>query len=134
MRPRRFDAPLAYIVLLATLPTAAYTQVQRFQAAQIGSPGSVANAVAEIGSIVGSAPATGGAIHATLWNSNHTLDLGTLGGTNSSATAVDDFLKIAGWSETASGARHAFYWNQGMIDLGTLGGSSSAATGINSKG
>jgi probable HAF family extracellular repeat protein len=98
---------------------------------------SLASAINESGQIAGTA-----SNHATLWDGDQTIDLGTLGGTNSLGRAINDRSQVAGHSTTTADGQlgaagtHAFLWESGkMRDLGTLpGGTFSLAWGISADG
>ncbi len=76
-------------------------------------------------------------VHAVLWQSGSTNDLGTLGGSeNNVAFAINNRGHVSGQSSLAGNTTsHAFLWQSGvMSDLGTLPGDvSSAAFGMNDK-
>ena len=72
-----------------------------------------------------------GTKHATVWQDETIIGLGTLGGTESGATALNDIGQVVGWSDTVMEVLHAFLWQDGtIIDLGTLGGEQSHASGV----
>jgi probable HAF family extracellular repeat protein len=95
---------------------------------------SEANAINDIGEIVGSSQTPDTSWHAVRWTPGGIpLDLGTLGGRQSAAGAINSLGVIVGTSGTLGGRSHAFVWDSGsMVDLGTLsGGLWSRANGIN---
>jgi probable HAF family extracellular repeat protein len=70
--------------------------------------------------------------HATLWNGNSAVDLGTLGGSSSEAYDINEASQIVGFSDIENGLFHGFISQNGvMVDLGTLGGDISYAAAIN---
>lgn len=88
------------------------------------------------GEVVG-ATNSNGAIHATLWYSGNTADLGTLSGTvESRATGINDSGQIVGWSQDFNSAiQHPTLWDgTSILDLGTLGGAGGEATAVNKLG
>ena len=82
----------------------------------IGGVHGVALDINTLGQVVGwSEPSPGAPLHATLWDGNAVVDLGTLGGSSSVGIAVTDDGRVVGRSET--GARRggtpqyvAFLW------------------------
>ncbi|MFG1924632.1 hypothetical protein [Cryptosporangium sp. NPDC048952] len=87
-----------------------------------------ANAVNEIGQVVGSVRAANGSTHAALWTSGRLTDLGTLGGTTAVATSINSHGQIVGTSG------HAFVWWRGAFTDMTPGATSSGATKITDTG
>src|SRR6516164_9454097 len=93
---------------------------------------SPAGAASNGGGIVAFSDVTGEATsHATLWNQDVIIDLGTLAGPNVQTTtnSVNNRHQIVGGSLMADGTTfHAVLWQGGkIIDLGTLGGQNSLA-------
>src|SRR5215472_17220664 len=77
-------------------------------------------------------------VHATLWQGNSVIDLGSFGGEVANfANAIDNQGQIVGESDLPGDATgHAFLWQNGeLTDLGTLPGDFfSAANAINDEG
>lgn len=105
----------------------------------LGGGFSHANAIDEVGNVVGYAKTATGENHAFLWTPTAAMmDLGTLGGASSNALDIRN-EKVVGRSTTAGGDTHAFLWTQGggLTDLDvniTLGGTYSSAHKINGAG
>jgi probable HAF family extracellular repeat protein len=107
---------------------------------------SEANAINNLGQIVGRSETAHGVYHAFLWEKGRMTDLGTLSGKPSAysgAFAINNLGQIVGFSEskflTPTGpVYHGFLWQHGrMTDLGTLSGKPSAnsrAFAINDRG
>jgi probable HAF family extracellular repeat protein len=96
---------------------------------------SEANAINDVGVVVGYSTLLSGAERAVRWQNGTRKNLGTLGGRNSRATDINEDGVIVGWSNIASGDTHAFIYQNGVMkDLGTLGGRFSFAYGINNAG
>lgn len=104
----------------------------------LGGAYSYANAINDLGQIVGSSTTTAngfGGVHAFLWQAGKMRDLGNLGGTFTIAFGINDREQVVGYSYTASDREHAFLWQNGkMRGLGTLDGRDSEAYGINNLG
>src|SRR6266496_1051343 len=102
-----------------------------------GSFGQVANAINDLGQVVGYGWTIGDAsYHALLWQNGTMTDLGALTGCCSNAVAVNGLGQVVGnGSTTGSLDPHAFLWQSGtMTDLGTLGGCCSYAYALNDLG
>ncbi len=94
-------------------------------------------AINNLGQVVGYSGATGGTIHAFVWQSGAITDLGTLGGNVSAALAINNSGQIVGYSNiVANSSNFACLWSGGTItQLSMLPGSSfSNAAGINDAG
>jgi probable HAF family extracellular repeat protein len=99
--------------------------------------GSVALAINNPGQIAGYSTTASKVSHATVWQNDQPIDLGTLAGGHASfAYAINDAGQVAGGSTTAgSGSAVATLWSGGTAhNLGTLGGIGSTASGINDAG
>jgi probable HAF family extracellular repeat protein len=106
-----------------------WTQSAGFQ--NIGSPGALAYAINDSGTVVGQTLDANMNRHAFSWTQTGGLsDLGTLGGSESFALSINSHGWIAGTSLTSSGngLPHGFLWTPsgGMQDLTTLAGFSSS--------
>jgi probable HAF family extracellular repeat protein len=95
--------------------------------------GSVAQAINDLGQIVGYSYLSDGYSHAFLWQNGSIKDLGGLsGGKVSTAGAINNLGQIAGSATDPSGYYHPVIWNNQVIqDLGTFGGLTGQAFGIN---
>jgi probable HAF family extracellular repeat protein len=83
--------------------------------------GDAANAVNDLGDIVGSCGVSDSASHACSWPVTGVTDLGTLGGSISSANGINNKGEIVGSAQTDTGQFHAFVRTGGqMIDLNDL--------------
>jgi probable HAF family extracellular repeat protein len=107
-----------------------------------GDPDGVAFAINDLGQVVGGtgtcAPFNAielnnlTPLHAVLWQSNKTIDLGNLGGDGKAfgifATGLNNHGQVVGASDTTGDASfHAFLWQQDHItDLGTLKGDANS--------
>ena len=101
----------------------------------LGGPSSQANAINNLGSIVGTSSLSSGVVHAFIYRAGVMRDLGALAGGWSQANAINDAGVVVGWSTVLSGASRAVRWKDGVKkNLGTLGGRNSEATGINQSG
>jgi probable HAF family extracellular repeat protein len=106
-----------------------WTQSAGFQ--NIGSPGALAYAISDSGTVVGQTLDANMNRHAFSWTQTGGItDLGTLGGGESSALGINSHGWIVGTSLTSSGngLPHAFLWTAsgGMQDLTTLSGFSNS--------
>lgn len=93
----------------------------------IGPAGTLALAVNDAGTIVGSSPNANGFRHAFIWTPTKGMkDLGTLGGSQSTALSVNSKGWVVGTSmtSTGNGLLHGFLWTPtgGMKDLVTVAG------------
>lgn len=101
-----------------------------------------ANAVNNVGEVVGWSSTNRGPWRATLWDSvaGTTTDLGSFGGDRggSWALGINDLGQVVGYSLTHRADARAFLWKSGtMVDLNSLagtGGSLFLASGINNAG
>jgi probable HAF family extracellular repeat protein len=106
----------------------------------LGGNDATAEAINDLGDIVGGSNTSAGITHAYVrWaNSATPVDLGTLGGLVSVAQSISLNRYVVGWSQKdQTDDSHAFLWQTGvgMRDLGTLsGGGTSSARGVNSLG
>jgi len=101
----------------------------------LGGRYSRANAVNEVGDIVGMADTKRREEHGFILHDGTMYDLGTLGGSYSEANGINDAGQVVGNSMTSLYMSHAFLWENGhMTDLGTLGGPTSYAFDINNEG
>ena len=130
---------LFFVLLSVVSATNAYGQLQ-YSVTDLGTflvgGTSVANAVNNLGQVVGNAD-SGGYAHAFLFSGGSMQDLGTLGGVASSAASINNAGQIVGEALTSSGAAQAFLYSGSgpMQSLGTLpGAGTSFATGINASG
>jgi probable HAF family extracellular repeat protein len=91
-----------------------------------------AYAINDADTIVGQTPA----LHAGVFASGTTVDLGTLGGSESDANAVNNSGTVVGSAMLAGDAVwHAFLSNgTGLVDLNDLGGGYSSAEAVNDAG
>jgi probable HAF family extracellular repeat protein len=83
----------------------------------LGGTNSEANAINNLGQIVGNANIADDTPRPVLWNDylSTPVDLGTLGGVGGMAIAINDNGLIAGWSDTADGESHITLWDHGQI-------------------
>ncbi len=106
----------------------------------LGGPSGEANAISDLGVIVGQADVQPGRPHAFVRGADgQVIDLGTLGGAVSSATAVNNSGVVVGESWTADGQVHACLWQGGnIVDLNNAipvnGWVLTHASGINDSG
>jgi probable HAF family extracellular repeat protein len=100
----------------------------------LSSQDSEANAVNDLGVVVGSARTSSGATRAVMWVDHTIHDLGTLGNEVEPSIAEDisNTGAVVGRSTTPNQGVHAFLWRDGVMrDLGTFGGGASYAQGVN---
>lgn len=102
-----------------------------------GGVGAVANAVNDLGQVVGTAGTPSGLFHAFRWSKQTGLvDLNRPGVGNSIATDINNRGEVVGVARfPGQRQEHAFRWSPrtGMVDLGSLN-NYSAAFGINDAG
>ena len=99
---------------------------------------SSAVAINNAGQIVGTSPAPGFTLHATLWSPSLVpQDLGTLGGSESRAIDINNSGQVIGWSQLAGNASSSFFlWSSGtgMQDLSAVNASITNVVEINDAG
>lgn len=104
----------------------------------LGGLNSFANAINDVGQVVGGASTLGGDTHAFVFSGSSLLDLGTLGGNSSVAYDINNHGVIVGSAGTSGASYYpeAFRYESGtMTGLGTLpGGAGSDAYAINNHG
>lgn len=111
----------------------------------LGGSQSTANAMNDLGQVVGSSLTSKAERHAYIWrdDSKHRTmtDIGTLGGSDSNATAINNHTEVVGTSDMNIGLPnmrkpHGFIWKRGQIKkLNALTETGiSYATGINDQG
>lgn len=105
-----------------------------------------ANAINNLGAVVGRGNLLGSYDRATLWQGGAAVDLGVLGGVVSCALGVSDSGYVVGWTDTIDPTviEHAFKWADEdgngqadpgeMLDLDVLGTRYSGALGVNNHG
>jgi probable HAF family extracellular repeat protein len=122
------------VLVLCALPLAALAG-PRYSVHVLGSAGSSANDINNIGQVVGQYTNGGGELRAFLHAGVAALDVGTLGGAGASAAAINDSGQVVGYASNADGYSRAFSYAGGvMTDLGSLGGNTSRAYGLNNAG
>jgi len=95
-----------------------------------------ANAINDVGQVVGESNGAMGGVSATEWSGGSVIDLGGLPGSlNSAAYGINDTGEAVGYS-IVGGVQYAVEWSNGsIINLeGLPGFTSSSASGINSAG
>lgn len=100
----------------------------------LSSQDSEANAVNDLGVVVGQANTSSGATRAVRWVNGVVQDLGTLGNEVEPSIAEDisNTGTVVGRSTTPNQGVRAFLWRDGVMrDLGTFGGGRSYAQGVN---
>ena len=86
----------------------------------LGGSATDANAINEVGKVVGGAYTSSDLYHAVLWEKGK------------KAQAINNAGQVVGGSVTSSRTHHAVLWDKGnKIDLGALGGNYSVAQSIN---
>lgn len=114
------------------------TFAQQYQIIDLGTLGgsmSQANAINEMGQVVGSSTISNGETRAFLYENGSMLNLGTLGGSLSGATDINELGQITGSSFISSGNMRAFlYENGSMTNLGTFNNRDSYGNAINNSG
>jgi probable HAF family extracellular repeat protein len=115
-------------------------------ATELGTLGSDALGINDVGQVVGEATDAIGNPHATLWYGTTATDLGTLGGNWSRAFSINNSGQIVGDSldsNSGTGSQHATLWDKTTaIDLNrfltpneiSAGWVLSSASGINDNG
>jgi probable HAF family extracellular repeat protein len=99
----------------------------------LGGQQSQANAINDLGQIVGLSFLADGSLRAALWQNGTIVNLGS-GANFSYATAINNAGQIVGSSTGPFNAR-AYLWENGrMTNLGTIGGGDSVANDINEEG
>ena len=141
MRPRLTAILIAVFLAAAAFAAAAPAQAgaRQYRSVELGTLGgatTVAAAMNESGTIVGTSTTAAGDRHAFSWRNGVLTDLGTLGGRYSTAVGVNEFGVVAGNAADAAGDMHAVIWRDGrIVDLGSLDGRpTSSARGINDLG
>jgi probable HAF family extracellular repeat protein len=102
----------------------------------LGGHNAHANAISELGHVVGASATPEGISHAFLWTrENGIVDLVPSGG-SSEAHDVNDRGEAVGWFENADGLARPFVWSRerGLVELPLLGEQSGAAIAINNAG
>ncbi|MCG2586788.1 HAF repeat-containing protein [Massilia sp. TS11] len=97
---------------------------------------SIANAINNLGRIVGTVQDSDGARHAVIFEQNTVRAIGTLGGLQSEANGLSPRGDIAGSAQIDNGYWHAYVrgLDGTLRDLGTLGGHNSTAMAVNNRG
>lgn len=101
-----------------------------------GDTYSIANAINDIGQVVGASSYFGAPWSAFLWEDGQMIELeNSFGEGTGSATDINNQGFIVGIAKDLSSQEHAIIWRRGgMFDLGTFpGGTESGAMGINNK-
>jgi probable HAF family extracellular repeat protein len=103
----------------------------------LGGVHSQANAVNELGQVVGGSHTAAGDWHSFFWSEGTGMvDLGTLGGSTTNVSDINDLGQVVGESYTTAGEWHAYLWTRdsGMQDLHSWSGGTSFAHAINNQG
>ncbi len=100
----------------------------------LGGGSSEAQAINNLGQVVGDSQTSSGQMHAFLYSDGTMTDIDS-SSASSYATGINDSGQVAGNSIAAGSFAHAFRYSGGvMTDLGTLGGRDSFAYAINQSG
>ena len=101
----------------------------------LGGGDSVANAINDSGTVVGSSQMPDDSVHAFRYSNGIMTDLGGFGGSFSDALGINNNGTIVGMYQNNPNYVSAFSYANGiMADLGTLGGAGAIARGINALG
>lgn len=101
----------------------------------LGGPRSTANAINNLGQVVGAARTPDGlADHAVVWNGAAITDLGAAGVGSSEALDINEAGQIAGIQGTASGWSAISWFHGSATYLENQPGGASSASGINDAG
>jgi probable HAF family extracellular repeat protein len=101
----------------------------------LGGPRSTANAINNLGQVVGAARTSDGfADHAVVWNGAAITDLGAAGVGSSEALDINEAGQVVGIQGTASGWSAASWFHNNATYLENQPGGTSSASGINDEG